>query len=79
MLTQGQILVKILQVMPYPHQIEKIDLHEEEHVRFTWRGRTFRVSDTLKVYIAGEGVLQGKDISILLEKLLQYAEIPQGM
>ncbi len=72
MLTQCEILVKIIRVMPYPHQIERIDLSENDYVRFTWRNRTFRVSGTLSVNLAESGILESKDISIILGQLLQY-------
>jgi hypothetical protein len=74
------LLNVILKGVPYPHQIQDVDLGGEDCVRFTWRGTRFRVSFNYYCEEVGDGVLIGSDLSILLERALRLAsfQLSQG-
>jgi len=60
----------ILKALPYPQQISKIQ-EDGSSIQFTWRGITFRVSESLMVEEVGDGVLIGSNSSIILSALLK--------
>lgn len=72
-MSNEEVLEIIIKAIPYPNQINRIDLSQPNVVRFTWRGIHFRVSNTLNVDESDGLVLTGTNHSILLRVLLQHA------
>ena len=66
------LLEVLLKAIPHPHLIERIEM-EPAAIRFTWRGKRYRVETNLSVVEVGSGVLIGSDVSILLERVLRLA------
>jgi hypothetical protein len=66
----------IVDAIPYPNQISGMHVEPWQDgtfaaVRFTWRGTTFRVTDTLGVECVEGRLLVGSNIAIVLERLLE--------
>lgn len=69
-MSTSEILVRIIQRMPYPEQIYGFEINDD-CVRFAWRGHQFRVSERFHVETVCDGFLHGTDIAIILQRLLQ--------
>ena len=62
----------IFRAMPYAEQIREWDtIKGEQSIRFSWRGQRFRVTTSLGCETVRSPFLEGSDISILLEALLE--------
>lgn len=70
-MTNIQILEKVIKTIPYPDQIENIDLNNQGSIRFDWRGIRFRVSDSFMVEEVNGGMLSGSVSAILFQHLLR--------
>lgn len=75
-MNKNVLLVLIIRAIPYPQQIEDIELEKDtEAVRFTWRGTRFRVGQNLMVEEVKDGMLSGSDMAILLGHILTIVYI----
>lgn len=68
-MTTTQILEIIIRALPYPNQINQLEL-DENAVRFSWRSQRFRVDTALHANTIGDVGLIGDDAAILLRALL---------
>lgn len=60
----------LLQSIPYPNQIEKIDLSNKDCIYFSWRSSRYRLGLRFCDVMMSNGcVLEGNDASILMERL----------
>ena len=76
MYSQAQIIELLINAIPYANQIKDIDLSSEaKSVQFTWRGNSFRVTETLQVYEVSDGFLSRQDLAILFRQCLNQAMI----
>jgi len=75
--TKGKIVELIVKALPYPSQIKDFDLDGDENaVRFTWRFSRYRVGCYVGMVEEVEGsMLSGSDNAILLERLLDNADL----
>jgi hypothetical protein len=71
MMTQGEILERVLGRLPHPGQIIHVDLSDETAVVFSWRGKRIWVGDNLQVYEVDRSARIGTDLAIVLRALLQ--------
>lgn len=74
-LSQGELIATITKTLPYPDQIKAFDLSEEGCVRFTWRGHTFRVSQTGHTEEVIGGMLHGNNLALLLRAVIKPAVV----
>lgn len=73
---QGKIIELVIAGIPYPNQIRELDVDTEKAaIRFTWRGSSYRVSDTGHVEEVQKGMLIGSDKAILMSHLLAKTDI----
>ena len=67
-----QILELVIQAMPNPEHIGRIDVESEDNaVRFSWRGVRFRVSSGLFVEEAHNSMLCGSNLATVVQALLK--------
>jgi hypothetical protein len=61
--------------MPYPNQITEIDLDKKGCIYFTWRSFRYKLElDGGGIWVVKGDFLEGKDNSILIERLLEIEE-----
>ena len=65
--------IELLMVsIPYPHQIENIDLSYDDVIYYDWRGHRYRLGlEFCSVELSKGSVLIGDDLSILMERCLK--------
>lgn len=73
-MSTNELLDLVIGKVPYPHQIQNIDITLQEEVRFDWRGTRFKVVENGCEQV-GDGVLIGSDIAILMRAVL-FGYIP---
>lgn len=67
---QTKTLQRIIERLPYVHQIQDIELSNEHEVTFSWRGVTLRVSNTFDVDEIQGTMEIGSNLCIVLKSLL---------
>ena len=70
-MTQNKIIEAMVATIPYPDQIENIDLSSKGNVGFDWRSTRFRVNSTLMVMEIEGNFETGSNISMLMSALLK--------
>lgn len=68
-----KILERMFQRMPEPNQIsDLLLLHSYNQVRFTWKGKKFKISENLFVEeVQGGCLVRSEDASLLEVKLIK--------
>lgn len=67
----AEIAHLVCEKIPYWKQMQDLDASVAGEVRFTWRGKRFRVDSSLNVESVKDGFLHGCNESILLQALLK--------
>lgn len=73
--SKGNAIESLINCMPYPKQITEIDLDKKGRIYFTWRSFRYKLElDGGGVWVVKGDFLEGKDNSILIERLLELEE-----
>jgi len=73
--SKGHAMESLINCMPYPKQITDIDLENKGCIYFTWRSCRYKLElDGGDVWVVKGDFLEGKDNSILIERLLTLEE-----
>jgi len=70
-MTNDKILELVLRSIPYFHQLKDFDTTLPKCIQFSWRGSTYRVSESLSVEEVEGNILAGTDSAILMSALLK--------
>jgi hypothetical protein len=71
----GHAIESLINCMPFPKQITEIDLDKKGCIYFTWRSSRYKLElDGGSVWVVKGDFLEGKDNSILIERLLELEE-----
>lgn len=70
-MTQDKIVNLLLKSIPYPDQINNLDLNTSNAVKFEYRGVSFRIHEDLSVEEREGAFLTTTVAAIFLEKLIK--------
>jgi hypothetical protein len=72
---QGKLFELLINSLPYPDQMKKIQTKKDGSVRFSWRQNQYRISKTGEVTECGEGVTIYSTKALLIETLIKKTQI----
>jgi len=73
--SKGHAIESLINCMPHPKQIKDIDLDKKSCIYFTWRSSRYKLElESGLVWVVEGNFLEGRDNSILIERLLQLEE-----